>query len=363
MNRRVAAALAVLGLGTFLADFRVPAARAHEPELSRYTYHREVRPLLERHCASCHSGVGPAPVNLMRYAEAVSWANAIARQVLHRRMPPWLPDDGVGDLAHARTLDDRETDLLVDWAIGLAPEGPRPGGEAPAPGPPAKTPGAVRAWPSSPIEISEDLSELAVCVPLVIDPEASVAGAGGFELRPGEAVSILRRAVLFRGGCEGDPVFTWVVGQGTRRRPPGSFDPLGSEGELFLALEYRKGFETEGLAFEDRPEVGILPAPENADFPIAVLRAESGVLRPGAGALLALLPPREIDPARPVFSAELVGPDGSVETLLRIRRTDPDWLEKYAFRAPVRMGAGSEIRFSHPGAVVDVIREGSAPAE
>ena len=48
----------------------------------------------------------------MRYLEALPWANSIARQVLERRMPPWLPDDGAGDFAHARTLDERETDLL-----------------------------------------------------------------------------------------------------------------------------------------------------------------------------------------------------------------------------------------------------------
>ncbi len=348
------AAVALLLAGGVLAGCRSPDARAHEPELSRYAYHREIRPLLERHCASCHAGVGPAPVNLMRYAEAVSWAGAIARQTLHRRMPPWLPEDGVGDLAHARTLDDRETDMLVDWAIGLAPEGPRPDSEWRAPDMSPPSPDAIRAVTAAPIRISEEISELEACAPLALAPGAELSGAGGFALRPGEAVSILRRAALYRGSCEGEPVFTWVVGQGARLRPPGTFDPLDPEGELFLSLAYRKGFETEGLAFADRPEVDILPAPADADSPIAILKAEGKVLRPGAGMLLAILPPGETDS---VFSAELAAPDGSARALLRIRRTDPDWLEKYAFRAPIRIGPDSEIRFSHPGAFVDVVRE------
>ncbi len=332
-----------------------PGARAHEPELSGYTYYREIRPLLETHCASCHSGVGPAPVNLMRYAEAVSWANSIARQVLHRRMPPWLPDDGVGRLAHGRTLDDRETDMLVDWAIGLAPEGPRPDREPPIPEPPPLSPGAVLASPVEPVEIPADASEFRTCVPLDAEP---LPGAGGFELRPGDAVAILRRAVLYRGSCDAEPVFTWVVGQGTRRRPAGTFDPLGAGG-LFLELEYRKGFETEGFAFNDRPSVGILPAPEDADSPVRVVHADGPALRPGAGRLLALTPPPDAD----AFSAELVTADGASTPLLSIRRIDADWLEKYAFEEPVRLGPGSEIRLSHPGAFADLaLDEASGPA-
>ncbi len=333
-----------------------PEARAHEPELSRYTYYEEIRPLLQKHCASCHSGVGPAPVNLMRYAEAVSWSNSIARQVLHRRMPPWLPEDGIGAFAHARTLDDRETDMLVDWAIGLAPEGPRPESGPQQPETPSggMIPGAIRARPAAPIEISEELSELSTCVPLVLDGKEPLSGAGGFELRPGEAAPVLRRAVLYRSGlyrsgCEGEPLYTWVVGQEVRRRPAGTFDPLGREERLFLLLEYRKGFETEGIGFEDRPEVVLLPAPEDADAPITVLPADGPVLRPGPGVLLALMPP-----SGSAFSAELASPDGTTTPLLRIRREDSDWVEKYAFREPIRLGPGFEIRLSHPGAFVDI---------
>ncbi len=381
------AALAAGGIGAFLSSCSPFPAAAHEPELSRYTYWRDIRPLLDRHCSSCHAGTGPAPVNLMRYGDALPWANSIARQVLERRMPPWLPDDGAGEFAHARTLDERETDRLVDWAIGLAPEG----------APPEKTPDAVgekrdgelplsgpRLQLAEPVRIGELESEAAVCAPLVRGEDVPAA-AGGFALVPGEALPILRRAVLFLGdGCRNAaPVFTWVVGQGARLRPEGVFDPLPPEAGLFLHLEYRKGFDTEGLAFEDAPQIVVFPAGKRraADAaaqggggePTAVetvaagasavepVAFEAGATRFGPASLLAVLPPEELDLGGGGFTVEAVAADGSATTLLRITRFDRDWVEKFVFRTPVRLEGGESVRVSHPGAILDVIR-GPDPA-
>lgn len=342
-------------------------ASAHEPELSRYTYWREVRPLLERRCASCHSGEGPAPVDLMRYADALPWANSIARQVLERRMPPWLPDDGVGDFAHSRTLDERETNLLVDWAIGLAPEGRPPdgagGGDASGGPSSAGLPaGAARLRAEAPVEVGEEVSEAERCVRLE-RPEDAPPAAGGFRFDPGAAAPILRRAVLLRGDCEGGvPVFVWVVGQGRRPEaaglPPGTHRELPADAPLHLRLEYRKGFETEGLAFRHRPEVVVRPAAEGSR-PLETVAVEAGSTRL-SGRLVALYPPedgggRGFGPAG--FTVESVGPDGRAATLLRIRRFDRDWAERFFFREPVPLTEGAEIRVSHSGAFLDLVRE------
>ena len=350
------AALAAGTLGLLLLPPAPFGAAAHEPELSRYTYWRDIRPLMERSCASCHSGSGPAPVNLMRYADALPWANSVARQVLERRMPPWLPEDGTGEFAHARTLDERETDMLVDWAIGLAPEGAPPADEPPAPEAPASLP-ASRLTLAEPVRIGEMESEASVCAPLVRGagvPEA----AAGFALIPGEAVSILRRAVLVRGGdCgSGTPIFTWVVGQGARRRPEGAFDPLPAEAGLFLELAYRKGFDTEGLAFEDAPQLVVFPAGAEADAAVETLTLDRGSAPLGPASVLAVLPPPDLDPGADGFRIEAVEPDGRTTPLLRIRRFDADWAEKFVFRQPLRLAEGAAVRASHPGAVLDLIR-------
>ena len=354
-NRIAAGFAAVLIAGVVIPGW-FTSATAHEPELSRYGYWRDIRPLMERHCASCHSGAGPAPVNLMRYLDALPWANSIARQVLERKMPPWLPDDGTGLFAHARTLDERETDMLVDWAIGLAPEGPAPPGEPELPGFEADMPQS-RLTLAEPFTIGEMESEAVACRPLVRG-EGVGSAAAGFALIPGEAVSILRRAVLFAGAdcASGTPLFTWVVGQGPRLRPEGVFDRLPGDAGLFLQLTYRKGFDTEGLAFEDEPQVVVFPPLPDRTRAVEVLAVEPGTTTVGPATLLSVLPPEGLDPGPDGFAVEAVGSDGAVTPLLRIRRFDSDWAEKFAFREPVPLADGAAIRVSHPGAILDLVR-------
>jgi len=292
----------------------------------------------------------------MRYLDALPWANSIARQVLQRQMPPWLPDDGTGDFAHARTLDDRETDMLVDWAIGLAPEGPVPAEEP-------ETPGAATDLPPSrltladPVVIGEMESVAAVCRPLLRGEGVGLAAAG-FALLPGEAVSILRRAVLYAGDdcASGAPLFTWVVGQGPRMRPEGVFDRLPEDTGLFLHLSYRKGFDTEGLEFEDEPQVVVFPPLPDRTRAVEMLAVEPGTTPVGPATLLSVLPPEGLDPGPDGFAVEAVGNDGAVTPLLRIRRFDADWAEKFAFREPVSLADGAAIRVSHPGAILDLVR-------
>ncbi len=356
---------AVLGLGIGALLEPVGPAVAHEPELSRYTYWDEIRPLMERHCASCHAGGGPAPVNLMRYADAIPWANSIARQVLERRMPPWLPDDGIGDFAHARTLDEQETNMLVDWAIGLAPEGSPPEAAPPDAAPDGDPLPPARLTPASPIRIGEEASEASVCAELVRG-EGVGAAAGGFALVSGAggAKAIRRRATLFVGnGCDGGvPVFTWVVGQGPRVRPGGAHDALPTGAGLFLAVDYRKGFDTDGYAFEDDLEIAVYPAGGGSSIETVALEPGSSEL--GSATLLAILPPLDraafSGPGDEVFAVEAVGADGAVTELLRIRRPDPDWTERFVLAEPLRLEAGASVRVSHPGAIVDLVRPAEA---
>ena len=210
---------------------------------------------------------------------------------------------------------------------------------------------------AEPVVIGEMESVAAVCQPLVRGEGVGTAAAG-FALIPGDAVSILRRAVLYAGDdcASGAPLFTWVVGQGTRLRPEGVFDRLPEDTGLFLHLSYRKGFDTEGLEFEDEPQVVVFPPLPDRTRAVEMLAVEPGTTPVGPATLLSVLPPEGLDPGPDGFAVEAVGNDGAVTPLLRIRRFDADWAEKFAFRQPVRLAEGAAIRVSHPGAILDLVR-------
>jgi hypothetical protein len=88
---------------------------------SEVTFHRDVRPLLETHCAGCHVTGGIAPFAL-GFTESEwkdgtpSWAADAVKAVEERRMPPWMPDPECHELTGSRRLSDEDVDVFKAWA-------------------------------------------------------------------------------------------------------------------------------------------------------------------------------------------------------------------------------------------------------
>jgi hypothetical protein len=78
------------------------------------TYYRDVLPILQEHCQSCHRPGQLAPMSFLTYRQTRPWAEAIKQVVLATKMPPWsgraIPAS-VRD--HAMSLNDVE--ILVLW--------------------------------------------------------------------------------------------------------------------------------------------------------------------------------------------------------------------------------------------------------
>src|SRR5216110_246586 len=60
------------------------------------TFYRDVLPILEQHCQSCHRAGGIAPMPFETYEETHPFAEAIRRATLAKSMPPWFADPNVG---------------------------------------------------------------------------------------------------------------------------------------------------------------------------------------------------------------------------------------------------------------------------
>src|SRR5438309_9216657 len=57
------------------------------------TYNRDVAPILDAKCASCHHLGGIAPFSLTTAADAKAHAGGIVRMTKAGLMPPWMPGD------------------------------------------------------------------------------------------------------------------------------------------------------------------------------------------------------------------------------------------------------------------------------
>src|SRR5262249_31458516 len=108
---------------------------------ARVSYHRDVAPILQKHCQVCHRRGEGGPVSLQRYEQARERAADIKPYTRSRQMPPWMPAAG-GPFKNERRLSEREIETLTAWADAGAPEGDAK--EAP---PAVKFPGGWRMGP------------------------------------------------------------------------------------------------------------------------------------------------------------------------------------------------------------------------
>jgi hypothetical protein len=121
-------------LGAIGSGWIAPPARSQEAG-SAPTFARDVAPILERQCGSCHRPDGMAPMSLLSYKEARPWAKSIREAVASRKMPPWHADPRHGEFRNDRRLSEREVATILGWVDGGALEGEEDRDLRPAPDP------------------------------------------------------------------------------------------------------------------------------------------------------------------------------------------------------------------------------------
>jgi hypothetical protein len=99
------------------------AAIAGAPTSAPVTFNKDVFPILQKSCQSCHRPGEIGPMSFLTYESTRPWAKAIKSAVAAQKMPPWFADPRYGQFRNARSLTDAETKTLVAWADAGAPEG------------------------------------------------------------------------------------------------------------------------------------------------------------------------------------------------------------------------------------------------
>jgi len=89
------------------------------------TFTKDVAPILQRSCVSCHRTGEMAPMSLTTYDEVRPWTRAIKTRVANREMPPWHIDKNIGiqSFKDDPSLSDDEIATVVKWVDSGAPRG------------------------------------------------------------------------------------------------------------------------------------------------------------------------------------------------------------------------------------------------
>src|SRR6185369_2946694 len=101
----------------------VAPARAPRREATTPTWSKEVAPIVQKNCQTCHRPGEIGPFSLLTYADARKKASKMRDAVSDRIMPPWFADPHHGTFSNAMGLSAPEIDTIVKWVDGGAPEG------------------------------------------------------------------------------------------------------------------------------------------------------------------------------------------------------------------------------------------------
>lgn len=121
--RRLTAMAVAGGLVLMAAGSSVLAGAGQSA--SSVTFAKDVAPIFQAKCETCHRAQGMAPMSLVTFADVRPWARSIKTKVADRQMPPWYVDKTVGiqKFANDRSLSDREIETIVRWVDQGAPQG------------------------------------------------------------------------------------------------------------------------------------------------------------------------------------------------------------------------------------------------
>jgi len=380
MGYRVLGALALAGMTLCIggADPQQPGAPAPP------TFYKDVSPILQDHCQSCHRPGEVAPMPLVNYEQTRPWAGAMAHAVETKMMPPWFADPRYGHFANDISLTPQQIATVVTWSEAGAPAGdphdaPPPrkwpeGWNIPQPDLVVRMPQAVQIPAQGEIEYTYEI------VPTHFAEDRWVQMS---EFRPGSPAHVhhavvyirppdsqwLRHApvgVPFTASTLNDPLerreahettsdllLVYAPGSSPDQWPDGmaKFVPAGSD------LVFQMHYTTNGTADQDQTSIGLVFAKSAPKQRVITLQLNNHalIIPPGAddfrvevqgtlpndATLLSLFPHMHLRGKR--FEYDIVHDDGSVDVLLRVNYHF-HWQLSYRLAEPRALKAGTRLR-------------------
>jgi hypothetical protein len=358
-------------------------------EASSATFYRDVLPILQERCQSCHRAGEIGPMPLGTYTETRPWAKAIRQAVVTRKMPPWNADGPHGKFRNDPSLSQPQIDTLVAWIDAGAPEGNTKDA------PPARTftegwtigtPDAIFDMPKAyDVPSTGTIEYTYVIVPSGFKEDRWMSSA---EVRPGNRAVVHHANVYVRepgskwlreypygeafvprektvrageggsssagAGIEEQMIAGYIPGRPARQVPPGygMLVPAGSD------LVFQMHYTTNGRAVGDRTKVGFVFAKQLPGKRVIRVQASNAkfVIPPGAASypvsgtaqlgmeceLIDVYPHMHFRGQSMTLSATY--PTGEREQLLRVPRYDFNWQLVYEMGQPKLLPTGTLLR-------------------
>jgi len=346
------------------------------------TFSKDVAPIIQKNCSTCHRPGEVAPMSLISYKEVRPWAKSIREKVAQRQMPPWLADPHHGKFSNDPSLSQKEIETIVGWVDGGAVEG----NAKDLPPPPQFVEGWNIGKPDVVITMPEDFNVPAEGVipykyfaaptnfkedryvqfaeirqgnrslvhHVIVDvryPGNGPLPATG-ELNP-EVLRSSRSSSGERPADSDGRLVGWAPGEAPLILKPGQAKLIKAGSVLIFQVHYTPN----GEPGKDRSSVGLI---------FSRTPVEKRVITAGASARSLAIPPGDpnyeakasfefkedshIDSLHPHmhfrgkdFDYRLVYPDGTSKILLSVPRWDFNWQMTYFFKEPIAAPKGSRL--------------------
>lgn len=361
-------------LAALLTACRAPQLR----DAANPTYARDVAPILSTNCVGCHRPGQIAPFSLLTFDDVRARAAQVVRAVEMRRMPPWLPEPGVGRFLNARELAPADIATIRRWvdtgmqrgAVEDAAAIPTPDGAWQL-----GTPDIVASLPDGytlPAGTADVFRNFVVAVPV-----SKPVFVRGVEFRPDVATAVHHAVIGVDGSGESrrldraDPepgydgmlsedfhspdghFIGWTPGRTPALEPRDMAWRLEPGTDLVVQLHMLPSNQPTRL----RPQVGLyLSETPPARVPFMVKLTSTAIdIPPGASDYAvedSYTLPVDVDAlsvyphahylAREI-SATATLPGGETEPLLVIRNWDFHWQEFYRYAQPVPLPRGTTL--------------------
>jgi thiol-disulfide isomerase/thioredoxin len=344
---------------------------------AKVTYHKDVLPILQERCQSCHRPGQVAPFSLTSYKETRNWGAEIKEFTGNRQMPPWLAEPGHGEFQGVRRLPDEQIATIASWVDGGMTEG------SAKDAPPTKIWSDEWALGKPDLVLTADEYEVAAAgnddfrvfvMPTGLTEDKEVVAV---DFRPGNS-RVVHHVVSFvdttgkareldaedtKAGYDSGPggikvpgatiQGVWAPGNLPRFLPADVGRPLPKKGDVVIQIHYHKTGKPE----KDRTQVALYFAKEavkkrahtaifgpfNIDIPAGAERHEQkfGFNLPAPVQVLNIMPHMHLLGRELKVTATF--PDGGVKNMVWIKKWDYRWQDSYVYKEPLVLPKGTRV--------------------